>query len=196
VQSVAFPAALLIYHVPHLFHAHFPLQVRLDCSFFLLRNTSAFPSASAFSDAAPSNSWALLSQTETLTNQVRPLPTHLVFLFKTINTLLCEACVLFASCQVKNMCMGVHTAIAPPPSSSSSMQSIRIFFSTTLPPPLTVQYHQLSCSSPPCSSAPSSVTTSARSYSSADLCGGIAAAEGERCGCFDAHNVLSKTGLQ
>lgn len=124
------------------------LNVRLDCSFFLLRNTTAFPSPSAFSDAAPSNSWALLSQTETLTNEV------------------------------KNMCMGVHTAIAPPPSFSSSMQSIRIFFSTSLPPPLTVQYHQLSCSSPPCSSAPSSVTTSARSYSSADLCGGIAAAEG------------------
>ncbi len=152
--------------------------MRLDCSFFLLRNTTAF------SDAAPSNSWALLSQSITLTNQVHPLPAHLIFLFQINSVLLCEVCVLFASCQVKNMCMGVHTAIAPPPSSSSSMQSIRIFFSTSLPPPLTVHYYQLSCSSPPCSSAPSSVTTSARSYSSSDLCGGIAAAEGERCDFF------------
>jgi hypothetical protein len=77
------------------------------------------------------------------------------------------------------MCMGVHIAIAPPLSSSSSpLQSLRIFFSTTLPPPLNLQYQPLSCISPPCSSFSATVASSARSYSSSDLCGGIAAAEG------------------
>lgn len=78
--------------------------------------------------------------------------------------------------QVKASCMGIHIAVAPP-SRASVLQSLRIFFSTSLPAPLTVQFHPLACAAP-CPVLAASVATSARTYSSSDLCGGIAAADG------------------
>jgi hypothetical protein len=120
-------------------HATLSTQVRLDCAFFLLRNTTStgFPASSSEQsrDLAPLGSWTLLAQTQTLTNQVSGVARLL--LLRTMLPLICLR-VRSSTC-VWAFTLPSHHHPPPRPSAHSAFSSPPLcrplFLSNTIPYP-------------------------------------------------------------